>query len=319
MLKITYNINITKEGVLKMKILNTLQKLIKNDDITPKEKEVAQYIVNNPNKVINSTIRKLAAESGTSTGSILRVVKKTSTDGFNDFKNNLIKELANKNPEISTSLNFQENDFTNKFEKIMTQTLNSSFDNLKKLLNFQAYGESFDYLETLYDILENSLNLILYGETNEFEIVLSNILEKQGYVNKLYSSNIECEKAIKNLNLHKKKLESKNKLDINNYSNEDNQNRNISNSIIMVALDKYTENMNDLVDFAEENDFEIIIIGSSETKEIIDSGPVNFFIDLGDIAIYENNPTMKEHLTFYIFLEYLRIYHQENIKRDKKV
>jgi hypothetical protein len=301
-----------------MKILNTLQKLIKTDNMTPKEKEVAQYVVNNPNKVVNYTIRKLAAESGTSTGSILRVVKKTSNEGFNDFKNTLIKELANKNPEISTSLNFQVNDFSNKFEKIMTQTINSSFNNLKHLLSFQAYGESYDYLENLYDILENSLNLILYGETNEFEITLSNIFEKQGYINKLYSSNIECEKAIKNLNLHKQNLESKIKLNINTNGDKENSNLKLSNSIILVVFDKYTEKMSKLINIAEKNDFEIIIIGSSETHEIIDSGPVDFFINLGDIAIYENHPTMKEHLTFYIFLEYLRIYYQETIKENQK-
>lgn len=291
-----------------MEILNTLQQLIKNENTTTKEKKVALYVLNHPNNIADYTIRKLAEETGTSTGSVLRVIKKTSAEGYNDFKNNLIKELANKNPEISTSLNFKENDFSNKFEKIIAQTINSSFQNLKQLLNFQVYGDSYDYLENFYDALANSLNLIIYGETNEFEIILSNILEKQGYINKLYSSNIECEKAIKNLNSHKKKL------NIGNDKNVDNYNQNISNAIILVVFDKYTEKMNNLINIAEKNDFKIIVIGSSETHEIIDSEPVTFFIDLGDIAIYENHPTMKEHLTFYIFLEYLRIYYQESIK-----
>ncbi len=59
---------------------------------TLSENEISQYVINNPDLVVSSTITTIAKETGTSEASINRFCKKIGYKGFNGFKIALAQE-----------------------------------------------------------------------------------------------------------------------------------------------------------------------------------------------------------------------------------
>ncbi len=60
--------------------------------LTMSENEIAQYVIQNPKKVVNNTITNIAKSTGTSEASINRFCKKLGYKGFNGFKLALAQE-----------------------------------------------------------------------------------------------------------------------------------------------------------------------------------------------------------------------------------
>ena len=60
--------------------------------LTMREGEIAQYVIQHPDKVVNSTITNIAKHTGTSEASINRFCKKVGYKGFNGFKIALAQE-----------------------------------------------------------------------------------------------------------------------------------------------------------------------------------------------------------------------------------
>ncbi len=60
--------------------------------LTVREGEIAQYVIQHPDKVVNSTITNIARHTGTSEASINRFCKKIGYKGFNGFKIALAQE-----------------------------------------------------------------------------------------------------------------------------------------------------------------------------------------------------------------------------------
>lgn len=58
----------------------------KQKNFTFSENEIANFVINNPEVVVNNTITYMANETGTSETSINRFCKKIGFKGFNDFK-----------------------------------------------------------------------------------------------------------------------------------------------------------------------------------------------------------------------------------------
>ena len=101
------------------------------DDFFEAEKKIADYILNNKEKVVDMTVAELARESKTSDATVSRFCKKCNLKGFHHLKITLAKELSSKDivksnridgNNISQSL---ENILANKIEEI-TQTDSSN-------------------------------------------------------------------------------------------------------------------------------------------------------------------------------------------------
>lgn len=74
----------------------------KQKNLTFSENEIANFVINNPEFVINNTITSMASETGVSETSINRFCKKVGFKGFNDFKialaqDNFYRNLKAKN------------------------------------------------------------------------------------------------------------------------------------------------------------------------------------------------------------------------------
>ncbi len=69
------------------------------------EKKIADYIINNKEKVIEMTVSELALESSVSEATIVRFCKKCDLKGFYDLKIKIAKEMVNlKSSNISNEL-----------------------------------------------------------------------------------------------------------------------------------------------------------------------------------------------------------------------
>ena len=66
---------------------NALLKVREYKEImTPTEKEIADYILDNASLICNLTIREFAENTYSSPSSIVRFCKKLGFEGFNDFQ-----------------------------------------------------------------------------------------------------------------------------------------------------------------------------------------------------------------------------------------
>ena len=127
------------------------------DDFFEAEKKIADYILNNKEKVVDMTVAELARESKTSDATVSRFCKKCNLKGFHHLKITLAKELSSKDivksnridgNNISQSL---ENILANKIEEITQtvrmideSTLNKILDLFKKAecVQFAAVGNT---------------------------------------------------------------------------------------------------------------------------------------------------------------------------------
>lgn len=80
--------------------------------MTPTEKEIADYILDNASLICSLTIREFAENTYSSPSSIVRFCKKMGFDGFNDFQKSLLYDIASENrkEDKNTSLSLKANE-----------------------------------------------------------------------------------------------------------------------------------------------------------------------------------------------------------------
>lgn len=121
---------------------------IKNQkNLTSGEKNVANYIIENPNKVIISTVTILAESTHTSLGTVLRLIKKLGYKTFGEFKLALtVSIVENKNKKQE-----QESSPLNIIDKIL-----ESIHTIKDSLDY-------DNIKLAASLIHNSNKIIIYG------------------------------------------------------------------------------------------------------------------------------------------------------------
>jgi RpiR family carbohydrate utilization transcriptional regulator len=98
------------------------------------ELRLADFILENPDKVSSSTINELEEKSGTSYATIIRFSKKTGFAGFKEFKTSLAKDLnvSATMPDVAAGLQIDGADST---EEIVQKTFQSSIKSLQDTLH----------------------------------------------------------------------------------------------------------------------------------------------------------------------------------------
>lgn len=106
------------------------------------EKKIADYVINNKEKVIEMTVSELAAQSNVSEATIVRFCKKCDLKGFYDLKINIAKEMVkSKSSEVSNELDSNniaqsiQNILANKIEELKQTILMMREENIKKILD----------------------------------------------------------------------------------------------------------------------------------------------------------------------------------------
>lgn len=62
--------------------------------MTPVERRIADFMLNNPNKVINMPVKEIAKNSETSDAAIVRFAKRIGLKGIKELKVELAKEIG---------------------------------------------------------------------------------------------------------------------------------------------------------------------------------------------------------------------------------
>jgi DNA-binding MurR/RpiR family transcriptional regulator len=63
-------------------------------DITNSEKNIAEFILNNPEEIYNLTIKELAQKTNVTIPTVFRFAQRLGFNGFKDFKVELIKDIS---------------------------------------------------------------------------------------------------------------------------------------------------------------------------------------------------------------------------------
>lgn len=105
------------------------------------EKKIADYVIDNKEKVIEMTVSELAAQSNVSEATIVRFCKKCDLKGFYDLKINIAKEMVkSKSNRISNELDSNnisqslQNILANKIEELKQTISMMHEEDIKKIL-----------------------------------------------------------------------------------------------------------------------------------------------------------------------------------------
>lgn len=139
-----------------MLLFNQLKKL---EGFSTTEHKIAEFILENPKKVITMSIQDLAKETYTSASSISRFCRKLETEGFSEFKLKLASEIG----AIPFQDNRIEDDLPFSASESPNEIIQSIFD-----LNLQSLNDTYKHLDVkqlqrIALMIENTDHLYLYG------------------------------------------------------------------------------------------------------------------------------------------------------------
>lgn len=110
--------------------------------MTPVEKKIADYILNNSEAVTKMAVKRIAEESGTSDAAIVRFSKRIGLSGIKALKMELIKELTeNTDTGLSRTIDINTDNHELIFQKVFQNTLRSLY-NTEKIINHKRIIES---------------------------------------------------------------------------------------------------------------------------------------------------------------------------------
>ena len=125
---------------IEKKVLDKILCVYKN--LYEAEKKIADYVINNKEKVIEMTVSELATQSNVSEATIVRFCKKCDFKGFHDLNINIAKEMVNSNNDkISNELDFNnisqslQNILANKIEELKQTISMINEEDIKKILD----------------------------------------------------------------------------------------------------------------------------------------------------------------------------------------
>ena len=125
------------------------------DEFTPSDKKIGEYIVDNPEQIVNYNTLELADLIDTSQSAIIRFIKKIGYKGYIDFKIDVAKsleesndffldEVITKNESIENIISKSKNNVLSTIEKtyalIDTEAIKSAIDDINKANNIYLAG-----------------------------------------------------------------------------------------------------------------------------------------------------------------------------------
>lgn len=126
----------------------------KIDRMTNTEKKIADYILNNYEKVLENNISELSEEIGVSEASIVRFCKNLGYQGYQDFRINAAKYILPKEKHFNPIVE-KDDDLETIYKKIFN--LNIS------VLDRTLFELNFNTLDKVSDIIINSSKIIFFG------------------------------------------------------------------------------------------------------------------------------------------------------------
>ena len=138
-----------------------IKKLIisSKEKMTPKESEIAEYILENKSEILNLTSVELATKIGVGQSSIIKFIKKIGFNKYGEFKIQLSKELENeKIYKVKETIHSQIY-IDDSLENVATKTLNEIVKALEKTVG----NIDYKYFETTIEVIKKSKKILIIG------------------------------------------------------------------------------------------------------------------------------------------------------------
>ena len=136
-----------------------IHRLKEKVDFSPAEKDIADFILENPKRIINMSIRELSKETYSSPTTILRLCKKVGVNGYQEFRilfnTEINSEIFNANVSENVPFNFKD-------------SLNSIANNIATI-NIRGIQDSlamldFEQMHKIIQLFEESKTIDIYGD-----------------------------------------------------------------------------------------------------------------------------------------------------------
>lgn len=111
-------------------------------ELSPTEKKIADYVLEQPGKASRSTINEIAQTLNIAVSTFFQFTRKLGYSGFKEFKIALLTEESDAAISIHENIQHSDSDLT-KIEKVFDSTIQSLQDT-KKLINAQDYSHAAD-------------------------------------------------------------------------------------------------------------------------------------------------------------------------------
>lgn len=139
--------------IISMNIINELKKILKSSK--SKHKNIAEYFLDNYDRIPFLSIGQIAEEIGTSKATLVRFARSIGTDGFYEFKEIISQDLQNK--ISSNDVDFIENhSISNEFYK---EVINIEINNIINSFNELNY----DTIKKIIDEILSARRVVCVG------------------------------------------------------------------------------------------------------------------------------------------------------------
>ncbi|WP_302163324.1 MurR/RpiR family transcriptional regulator [uncultured Fusobacterium sp.] len=129
------------------------------NQLTSIEKKIAEYILEDPERIKNLTTYEIAKNCDTSQASIVRFSKKLGFLGFPDFKLSLSQDIGNRKAESHVNIMHEELKSTDSFEIIGKKV---ATENIRAVNNTYEITD-FNELEKAVKAINNARKIMLAG------------------------------------------------------------------------------------------------------------------------------------------------------------
>jgi len=145
------------------------------DTISPSERLAAQYILENPEKMVGMTVSELAEASGASQSAVIRLCKSLGLKGYQDLKLRVAGDLQNPTPGEE----YQEISPTSDMKTIIASVSNNNVYSINETLNILDPEK----MEEAVRLLEKAGRIDFYG-TGASQLVAQDAQHKFMRINK---------------------------------------------------------------------------------------------------------------------------------------
>lgn len=220
-------------------------------DLSPCERQVINYVLDNKEDVASETIVEVGAKSYTSASTVTRVIKKLGYDRFNDFKLALVQDLRN---HLESTLLFNKKETItsdDSIQEIIDKTTNNSIMALRSVSQLNS-AETF---QTIVSYMKNSTVMHFFGSG------VSNLICKDAMMKGLRSGCVVTAHTYFSEMMMQAKLSTKNHL------------------AFIISYTGQTSEMLKIASMLKENNVPTVSITSDSNNALIKLCNYNLFVD----------------------------------------
>lgn len=139
--------------------MNVLLKMKRIKDLSPSERQVVNYILENPARAAGMGIADLARESFTSTSTIMRVARRLGLDGFSSFRHQLAGDL---NEYLETTSLFRPQAPIESQDSLSAIVDKVTSNNVRAVLDVRSFN-NLQTLDQVVNLMSRAHQLDFYG------------------------------------------------------------------------------------------------------------------------------------------------------------